>query len=51
MKLNIKATGQDVVISDIIGFYPTDAFFIYTRQRVCLGALSTGIPTIQAPPL
>ena len=35
-----KATGRGVVISDIVRFYPTGAFFIYTRLRaglvVCL---------------
>ena len=35
MKEYFKATGRGVVISDIVRFYPTGAFFIYTRQRVC----------------
>ena len=36
MNVNIKATGRGVVISDIVRFYPTGVFFIYTRLRVCL---------------
>ena len=40
MKEYFKATGRGVVISDFVRFYPTGAFFIYTRLRaglvVCL---------------